>query len=147
MKETTYQHLHCVSKKGYHPTNNDNFNNSCPDSSNFWHKYCWVNRPSKSSLIYHLTSVYCTCLTLGNFKILKLKNLALNCRLTLWFPSLYRKWVWMSRSLSSLEWKSMASITAMSYSLSRGCQRSSTLQAIRLSFNKTMLHLIMQGHH
>jgi len=24
------QNIHCVSKKGYHPTSNDNFNNSCP---------------------------------------------------------------------------------------------------------------------
>jgi len=32
------------------------------------------------------------------------------------------------------------------YSLSRCCQQSSMLQAIRLSFNKTTLHLILQGH-
>jgi len=32
---------------------------------------------------------------------------------------------------------------AMSYCLSRCCQRSSMLQAIRLSFNKTTLHLIV----
>jgi len=37
----------------------------------------------------------------------------------------------------------MASITAMSYTLSRCCQRSSMLQAIRLSFNKTTLHVIV----
>ena len=46
-------------------------------------------------------------------------------------------------SLSSLEWKSVASITSMLYSLSRCCQRSSMLQPIRLSFNKTLLHLIV----
>jgi len=23
-------YIHCVSKKGYHPTTNDNFNSSCP---------------------------------------------------------------------------------------------------------------------
>jgi len=33
--------------------------------------------------------------------------------------------------------------TAMSYCLSRCCERSSMLQAIRLSFNKTALHLIV----
>jgi len=44
-----------------------------------------------------------------------------------------------------LEWKSMASITEMFYSLSRCCQQSSILQAIHLSFNKTTLHLIVQG--
>jgi len=26
----SHRDLHCVSKKGYHPTTNDNFNNSCP---------------------------------------------------------------------------------------------------------------------
>jgi len=60
------------------------------------------------------------------------------------FPSQCRKWVWPSTSLSTLEWKSTASITAMSYSLSRCCQWWSMLQAIRLSFNKTTLHLIVQ---
>jgi len=47
--------------------------------------------------------------------------------------------------LSALEWKSTASITAMSYSLSRCCWHSNMLQlqAIRLSFNKTALHLIV----
>jgi len=49
--------------------------------------------------------------------------------------------------LLTLEWKSTASITAMSYSLIRCCQRSSTLQPIRLSFNKTTLHFTCQGHH
>ena len=43
--------------------------------------------------------------------------------------------------------KSTASITAMFYSLSRCYQRSSMLQAIRLSFNKTTLRLIVQGPH
>jgi len=46
-------------------------------------------------------------------------------------------------SLWTMEWKSMASITTMLYSISRCCQRSSVLQAIQLSFNKTMLHLTM----
>ena len=36
-------------------------------------------------------------------------NLASNCRYMLRFPLLCRKWVWLSLSLSSLEWKSMAS--------------------------------------
>jgi len=36
---------------------------------------------------------------------------------------------------------------AMFYSPSRCCQRSSMMQAIRLSFNNTTLHLIVQGHH
>ena len=57
----------------------------------------------------------------------------------LWFPLLQSKWVWLSWSLSTQEWKSTATITAMSYSLSRCCQRSSMLQAIRLSFNNTTL--------
>ena len=35
-------------------------------------------------------------------------NLASNCRYRLWFPLLCRKWVWLSWSLSSLEWKSTA---------------------------------------
>jgi len=39
--------------------------------------------------------------------------------------------------------ESTASITTMSYSLSRCCQRSSMLQAIHLSFNKTALRLIV----
>ena len=43
-------------------------------------------------------------------------------------PLLCQKWIWSSWSLSTLEWKSTASITAMFYSLSRCCQRSSTLQ-------------------
>jgi len=71
-------------------------------------------------------------------------NLASNCRHPLWFPLLCRKWVWLSWSLSSLEWKSTASITAMSHSLSRCCQRSNMLQAIRLSFNKNNSHLKKQ---
>ena len=57
-------------------------------------------------------------LTLGNFKILKIMNLASNCRYPLWFSLLCWKWVWLSWSLSSLEQKSTASITAMFYSLS-----------------------------
>jgi len=60
------------------------------------------------------------------------------------FPSQCRKWVWPSSSLSTLEWNTTASITAMSYSLSRCCQWWSMLQAIPLSFNKTTLHLIIQ---
>jgi len=43
-------------------------------------------------------------------------NLASNCRYPLWFPLLCRKWVWQTWSLSSLEWKSTPSITAMFYS-------------------------------
>ena len=54
----------------------------------------------------------------GNSKILKIMNLASNCRYPLWFPLLCRKWVWLSWSLSTLEWKSTASITTMFYSLS-----------------------------
>jgi len=34
-------------------------------------------------------------LTLGNFKILKIMNLASHCRYPLWFPLLCRKWVWL----------------------------------------------------
>ena len=75
-------------------------------------------------------------LTLGNFKILKLMNLASNFRYPLWFPLLCRKWVWLSWSSSSLEWKSTANITAMFYSLSRYCQSSSMLQAIRIVFQQ-----------
>ena len=82
--------------------------------------------------------------TLGNFKILKIMNLASNCRHPLWFPLLCRKWVWLSWSLWTVEWKSTASITAMSHSLSRCCQRSNMLQAIRLSFNKNNSHLKKQ---
>jgi len=63
-----HKYLQCVSKKGYYPTINDNFNNS---SSNFWYKYCWVNMPLKGGLIYHLTCLS-THLTFGNFKILKI---------------------------------------------------------------------------
>jgi len=37
----------------------------------------------------------------------------------LWFSLLCWKWLWPTWSLSTLEWQSMASITAMSYSLSR----------------------------
>jgi len=45
-------------------------------------------------------------------------NVASNCRYRLWVVSLlWRKWVWLSWSLSSLEWKSTASITVMFYSL------------------------------
>jgi len=36
----------------------------------------------------HISPVYCTHLTLGNFKILKIMNLASNCRCPLWFPLL-----------------------------------------------------------
>ena len=42
-------------KKGYHPTTNDNLNNSSPIPVIFLYKYCWVNIPSKGCLIYHLT--------------------------------------------------------------------------------------------
>jgi len=52
-------------------------------------------------------------------------NLASNCRYPLWFPLLCQKWVCLSWSLSSLEWKSTASITVMFCSLSRCCQQSS----------------------
>ena len=41
-------------------------------------------------------------LTLGNFKILKIMNLASNCRYPLWFLLLCRKWVLLSWSLSYL---------------------------------------------
>jgi len=27
---SVFPQIHCVSEKGYHPTTNDNFNNSCP---------------------------------------------------------------------------------------------------------------------
>jgi len=47
-------HTLCL-KKGYHPTTNDNFNNSCPIPVIFGKKYCWVNMPSNDGLTYHLT--------------------------------------------------------------------------------------------
>jgi len=77
-------------------------------------------------------------------------NLASNCRYLLWFLLLCRKSIWLSWSSSSLEWKSTAGITAMSYSLSRCCQRSSMLQAIYVCLSTRQRsissHLIMQGH-
>ena len=60
--------------------------------------------------------VYCMYLTLGNFHVLKIMNLTSNCRYPLWFPLLCRKSVWLSWSLSSLEWKPTASITVTFYS-------------------------------
>jgi len=42
-----------------------------------------------SKVVYCTTSpVYCMHLTLGNFKILKIMNLASTCRYPLWFPLL-----------------------------------------------------------
>ena len=42
-------------EKGYHPTTNDNFNNSCWIPVIFWYKYYWVYVPSKGGLMYHIT--------------------------------------------------------------------------------------------
>ena len=98
--------------------------------------------PSKGGLIYYLICLLYTPF-LGKLWDSKIMNLASNCKYPLWFSLMCRKWVCLSLSLSSLEWKSTASIITMSYSVSRCCQWSSMLQATRFSSNKTTLHLIV----
>ena len=60
----------------------------------------------------------------------------------LWCPLPCQKWVWLDWYLSTLGWRCMASITAMSCCLSRCFQQSNVLQLTRLSFNKTALRHI-----
>jgi len=58
-------------------------------------------------VVWYTTSpVYCAHLTLGNFKILKIMNLASNCRYLLWFPLLCRR--------SGLPWCLILSVDAAS---------------------------------
>jgi len=73
-------------------------------------------------------------LTLGNFKTLKITNLASNCR----HPNEYDR-ADLCRPWNESQWP----VTATSYSLSRYDQQSSMLQVICWSFNKTTLHLIV----
>jgi len=61
--------------------------------------------PSKDGIMNHLTCLL--YLNLGKFKILKIMNLASNCRYPLWFPLLCQTWVWLSWSLSSLDPKQL----------------------------------------
>jgi len=53
-RHAVYVYIHCVSKKGYHPTTDHNFNNSCPIPVIFGTNIAEY-MPSKGGLIYHLT--------------------------------------------------------------------------------------------
>jgi len=71
------RHIHCVSKKGYHPNTNDSFNNSCPIplifGTNIGEQIC------HRKVVWYTTSpVYCTYLALGNFKTPKIRSSAVN---------------------------------------------------------------------
>jgi len=67
--------LHCVAKNGYHPTTNDNFNNRCPIPAIFGINIAELICHRKT-VSYTTSPVYCTYLTLGNFKTPKITSSA-----------------------------------------------------------------------